>query len=78
MVKHRIRETCKERLTPGMGKKASKKSFNRLSPHLRGEIRGLHRAGYTNRAIATMVVKSDGKRPSKDAELGHMPIPQKG
>ena len=50
-----------------MVKRVPKGSFSRLSPHLRGEIWGLHRAGYTNRAIASMVVKGDGKHPSKDA-----------
>ena len=51
----------------GMVKKVPKKSFIRLSPHLRGEIWGLHRAGYPNRAIASMVVKGHGQHPSKDA-----------
>ena len=48
-------------------KKDANESYARLSPHLRGEMWGLHRAGYSNREIAQMVVKTDGKHPSKDA-----------
>ena len=50
-----------------MVKTVPMRSFIRLSPHLRGEIWGLHRGGYTNRQISGMVVKEGGVHPSKDA-----------
>ena len=41
-------------------------SFIRPSAHLRGEIWGLHRAGWSIRAIAEGVVKGDGKHPTME------------
>ena len=38
----------------------------RLSPHLRGEIWGLHRAGWSIRKIAGGVAKGDGQHPSTE------------
>ena len=49
------------------GQSKVQKSFGRLGPHLRGEIWGLHRGGFSNPQIAKMVVKPDGTHPSKDA-----------
>ena len=43
-----------------MVKTVPMRSFIRLSPHLRGEIWGLHRGGYTNHQISGMVVKEGG------------------